>query len=375
MCVPQQSRIQYHSVDKGRNKKGLERFEHLKQSNAIPGHGKSRIGRKTSTMCAWYSYDLGDIADTSIDGVDTDGSTYEDVSGDVLKQVPRSSKTCITSIEQTADSNHFQTKLCGEMAGKDESSTTIEPPINDDRSGSPPQSLFLLAPVYDHVEDELLEQGRTDSEADVSMPEGRKRSFSTIVNLFAGRKNISKLRNTGQLRSSCYATTKAATNTEEHENGVIQRAVSERAPVSLRLPSSPKLRLRQALLPIQRSWGHDFAGSPDYRDVSPAPEHRAAGYAITAKDTFTPASVQRGFDVPGQRLSSMPPLRHKRNHSAGKLLDRDGDVWAKWHSQYASLENNLFPRMPSHKDCMYKQTKDTGDLGADTEQQNRRALQ
>jgi hypothetical protein len=218
--------------------------------------------------------------------------------------------------------------------------------IEEDWSDSPSPSLILQAPVYEVVGDELCVQARTWPATNRSPTETRKCSLlsssllQTLVHLFAGRKNVQKPGKSRQPHESSSSSANAVTSVNQDKVWEIQRASSGRAATPAPLSSPPKLTHRQAILFIQRASAENLLQRSGYRDISPAPEHRKTGYAVTAKDTFMPLSIQRGFDAPSLSPSLASPLEHRRNHSAGNLLDRNGDAWARWHTKYPNMESN-----------------------------------
>lgn len=66
--------------------------------------------------------------------------------------------------------------------------------------------------------------------------------------------------------------------------------------------------------------------------VSPAPTYADTGKVFSTEDLYRAGIVHRGFSAhrpPRERVAT----GHKRNSSAGQLLDRQGDVWANWYSK------------------------------------------
>jgi hypothetical protein len=318
------------------------------------------IGRNIADMDMYRSRDRGNGVATSI----KNGSSYEYVYEDSLIDIPAFHGTRGTYNKYgkiVASSSQYQSEVRVAKAEADGSPTRSEPPLdndnddngdNNDRMEIPSLSLILSAPVYRVVDDKLeVVYKAVEKAVDRPIPEARRRSFpsisviQTVINLFAGRRDISKTRHPEKQRKICPEIPKTATASNHHENRTLPQADSCRVFAHSPFSSPPKLTVRQAIPPIQQLSTSDLFNQPGYsRDMAPASEHEATGYAVTAEDVLAPVKTQRGFHVPDPGLSPGPSLRHRSDHFAGNLLDRDGDVWARWHKRYSNSESNPFSR-------------------------------
>jgi hypothetical protein len=338
----------------------------------------------------------GLVSEAEITGKETDSEAmvHEGTPEEITREMLTFSKKRVDTIEEIAHCGHFQSGLCPKVTTMVDSPIANESAIEDDEDvfpDSPPESLVMVASVCMDVNDQLQSQRRAgerqpplvtpkrstysslqqapveeavvnqrqsqcheepDTEQASLPPVARKRSSSStstsssllqglvnlftgriIVNLFAGRKRSSKFNNREPLKES-RSDSSDTTSTNSHD-GISWSPPSQ--PAHTPTPASPpKLTHRQVIPPIHRPTAQDPSRRPGYKRVPPAPEHRFTGYGVMAEDVFTPATIQRGFDVP-----TSPPLGHRRNRSAGNLLDRDGDVWARW---YDSKESGVFAR-------------------------------
>lgn len=68
------------------------------------------------------------------------------------------------------------------------------------------------------------------------------------------------------------------------------------------------------------------------KEIRPAPLTDFTGYAVVAPDEWQPEIVMRGFEIP-HRISK-PSLAPKHINYAAKLLDRDGDKWARYRMEH-----------------------------------------
>jgi hypothetical protein len=90
----------------------------------------------------------------------------------------------------------------------------------------------------------------------------------------------------------------------------------------------PRLTHAQTIPGPRRQRPVHPASRRDFRwDVEPAPEHRFTGYSILAPARFTPERVSRGFVVPDQDKEE----EVRRKHDKRGVMDREGDVWARWY--------------------------------------------
>ncbi|OAL06890.1 hypothetical protein IQ06DRAFT_371994 [Phaeosphaeriaceae sp. SRC1lsM3a] len=78
--------------------------------------------------------------------------------------------------------------------------------------------------------------------------------------------------------------------------------------------------------------------------ITPAPPHIDNGKVFSAEDLYRADIVHRGFETRGS--ANYVVIEYKRNHSAGQLLDREGDMWANWYAKCNTVDSN-----PSHHMC------------------------
>ncbi|KAH7072738.1 hypothetical protein BKA63DRAFT_554409 [Paraphoma chrysanthemicola] len=257
---------------------------------------------------------------------------------------PSFSKSRVPSTEEHYGFRNFRseldtaaTKTCGDSY---ESNSATAGRWTD----SPPASLMLVSlPMVDA--EELL-NGEDAGEHILSPSVTDSRNSSTpflqkLVTLFAGRRR-SPDKDNSAYHSTAHSKTSSTTSDSKSSSINPQSPTSE--PIRRVPPPNllPRLTHQDVNPPVQR---FDPA-YPSYKEILPAPTYRDAGRPCSTIDTFAPASIHRGFDVPNQQTAPVP-VHHRRNHSAGNLLDRDGDAWAKWHSKHPCPETNPFSRTHS----------------------------
>jgi hypothetical protein len=270
-----------------------------------------------------------------------------------LRGISNLSKKHVASKNEIAHNGHFQSELPTTVASAGSPPTACESGFEDSSSDSPPTSLVLTVPVYSEVNGRFEEQSPAASVHEQSRAHSPKDepSFNwlteALVNLFAGRRRSKSISSTNKRHASSTSKTVPNTATRDHvEPSAHLYAQNECARTPPPATLLPKLTHRQVIPTVTRPQRKDPLRAPVYKDEPCAPENRYTGYGVTAEDTFTPITVQRGFNAP----SSTPApdaLPNRRNQSTSSLLDREGDVWARWHTKYPTPESHPFIRSPS----------------------------
>jgi hypothetical protein len=269
-----------------------------------------------------------------------------------LWEVPIFSKQHVVSTDEIAHSGYLQSEPRAAVASAGSPSTACASGTEEDSSDSPSASLILTAPVYREVDRRLEEQSPAASvteQPQVHTPKDDS-SFNwltqVLVKLFAGRRRSKSMSSTNA-RHASYASTNisnTATTDQEEPNAHLY-AEDGCAPTSASTVPSPKLTHRQVIPTVTRPQRKDPSHAPIYKDEPCAPENRYTGYGVTAEDKFTPVTVQRGFNAPSS-ISALGALPNRRTQSASNLLDREGDVWARWHTKYPTPESHPFISSP-----------------------------
>jgi hypothetical protein len=263
------------------------------------------------------------------------------------------SKKHVASTNEIAHNDHFQSELRATVASAGSPSTACESGFEDSSSDSPFSSLVLTAPVYREVNGRLEEQSPAASANEQSRAHSPKDepSFNwlteALVNLFAGRRRSKSMSSTDKRHASSTSTTVPNTaTTDQAEPSAHLYAQNTCARTPPPAVSPPILTHRQVIPTVTRPQRKDPSRAPVYKNEPCAPENKYTGYGVTAEDIFTPVTIQRGFNAP----SSTPApddLLNRRNQSTSNLLDREGDVWARWHTKYPTPESHPFIRSPS----------------------------
>ncbi|KAF1845807.1 uncharacterized protein K460DRAFT_430723 [Cucurbitaria berberidis CBS 394.84] len=261
---------------------------------------------------------------------------------EVTEDVPPFSKQRIPSTDEIACSSPFKSELRAAITGsyvsavEDNATSPPHPPIEQDATDSPTDSLVMQAPLFEPTEQEL----QSESQVQAPQPIARERSspspsiLQKIFNLFTGRKKAPEAQE--YKKHSKPNPTFRCTAQEP----VLEPDERKTTPEESRPP--PRLTHAQTIPPVRVPGIEHLSHRPGYTEVLPAPEHRYTGFAAVAQDTFKPTVVQRGFEV--GHGSPPQPLQNRRNNSAGNLLDRNGDTWSNWHSKNPSPEKSPFAR-------------------------------
>jgi hypothetical protein len=330
------------------------RLEGKKQPNIVKNNHNIAPRERTATTNALRSKKSTGQQRAATE--ERSGATaYEDSSGVAAQDIATFSRSRVLSKEELAHSGQFRSELRAGVATRSSQSSESDSAIADDWPDSPSESLILQASQSMVDGGELLNEHQAVEMArpspPVTDPKGSSQSLiQKLVTLFAGRKKTIK---------------KDENATHGKPNPVSSRVALHTLPARSRRPdpgpaqppvvnsSLPRLTHRQVIPHVQRPRPNRHV----YRDILPAPEHIDTGRIVVAKDMFTPVTIQRGFNSPSSTTTPLP--MHRRNHSAGNLLDRDGDAWARWYSKHPTPQSNPFSRAPSAEDMA---SQHTGDL-------------
>jgi hypothetical protein len=384
MVGVKRSHVQFHGHAKERRKKDKAQIEQQTQAKATPNGHRLAPHRKATTTTVPRLHDQNSKGEARGDEPDTEATAYEDVHQVAMSPFP---KKRVESLEKLAHSGHFQSKLHAEQFKMVESQTASESAIEIDYPDSPPASLLMEASAYVKRNAEIQAQHRgsenerplalvarrrrlspisqevavdrtvagqlpalfrEEPQTEQSRPQAARNSSSSstsssspllksIVNLFAGRKRSNK---TESVQSP---------TTYSHEGISWARAERAHPPTPPPSPFQPKLTIRQVVPAIWRPTAYDPWRHYGYKIIEGAPENRFQGTGVRHIDIYTPETVQRGFNVPTvappvtetiQRGFNVPtsptptttkPLVPRRKPLASRLLDRNGDPWARWY--------------------------------------------
>lgn len=348
------SRVQFHGLEMKKKRKDEAKINAHKQTQLNTAAQKCcPDGITTSTNAPVRLRQARKVATAGYE-TDSDSVLYEEDSGDVSKEVPSFSKQRVASMEEITHGGHFQSEIQAAVASVGSPSTACAPAIEEDPSDSPSASLVLTAPVYREVNGRLEPQSSPAPVTEQPPPKTLKNNSSSnwltqlLVKLFAGRRrSVFKSHISKRNASSTHSYVPSIATIDQQERNVHPYAAQiQCAPTPPPVFSPPKLTHRQVIPTVTRPEQKDPLRMPIYQDEPCAPENRYTGYGVTAEDKFTPVTVQRGFNAP-----CLPPvpdaLASRRNQSASSLLDREGDVWARWHTKYPTPESHPFIRSSS----------------------------
>ncbi|KAH7402111.1 hypothetical protein DE146DRAFT_787832 [Phaeosphaeria sp. MPI-PUGE-AT-0046c] len=251
------------------------------------------------------------------------------------------------------------------------------PPLRNSSYESPPASWVKLAPIYDRRRAPLLpslnpedflfhDTGRTTPESKVEPCQGtqayhRQHASQTltpkptsrpgtqpsptarsrleiIVQLFAGRKQ--RPRSTKQKARAEQGPPRSDSDTSSDQTE--PSSISDSSPPT-EPPQSPSPCFQPSILTHAQVIPGVVKHNPSklrrpYVYVSPAPFYIDTGKAFSTENLYEADIVHRGFNT---RVSADHVVAgHKRNHSAGQYLDREGDVWANWYAKCNTVDSD-----------------------------------
>ncbi|EAT89081.1 hypothetical protein SNOG_03876 [Parastagonospora nodorum SN15] len=252
--------------------------------------------------------------------------------------------------EEIAHSGNFKEQ--NPRKGQQQTHTAVQPqtipPSFDDLYDSPPESLIIQAPIYREVDGRLeiqrpnksmTEEPKTDTSETSASPSS---FIKTLVTLFAGRRQSPPKSDNGKhhFRSQSVPTPVKNIDHDNVENP--RRAQSEYTPTPpLAPPTPPRLTHAQVIPAIMRRVANEPSHVRRPREIFTAPLHKTTGGAVVFEDVFTPTEVQRGFHVPSA-TQTPEELEQCRTKSSSTLLDRNEDVWGRWHAKYEKRETHPF---------------------------------
>ncbi|KAH4071071.1 hypothetical protein HBI49_023470 [Parastagonospora nodorum] len=266
-------------------------------------------------------------------------------------KVPSFAKKRVTSTEEIAHSGNFKSKIRAKASSNPHGRpASDDSAIFDDLYDSPPESLIIQAPIYREVDGRLeiqrpnksvTEEPKTDTSETSASPSS---FIKTLVTLFAGRRQSPPKSDNGKhhFRSQSVPTPVKNIDHDNVENP--RRAQSEYTPTPpLAPPTPPRLTHAQVIPAIMRRVANEPSHVRRPREIFTAPLHKTTGGAVVFEDVFTPTEVQRGFHVPSA-TQTPEELEQCRTKSSSTLLDRNEDVWGRWHAKYEKRETHPFNR-------------------------------
>lgn len=263
-------------------------------------------------------------------------------------RVPSFTKKRVASTEETAHSGNFKSEIRTKASSKaHDRPASDETAIFDDLYDSPDESLIIQAPIYRAVNGELEIQRPTKSVTEdpiADTPETSTSSSSfmkTLVTLFAGRRQSPPKPDKGKHHSRSQSVPTPVKNTDHDDVEPPRRAQSEYTPTPpLAPPTPPRLTHAQVIPEVMRRVPNDPSRTLRFREIPSAPLHRTTGGAVVFEDVFTPNEVQRGFNAPS--AAQAPAELEQRRNKSWTMLDRNQDVWGRWHTKYEKREDHPF---------------------------------
>ncbi|KAF2031758.1 hypothetical protein EK21DRAFT_87791 [Setomelanomma holmii] len=367
MPAARRSRLQFPKYTAKLDTKSKARRESKVQNEPSASHRDHISAKPAIATAAHRTRKPIDQAATVAKEMEWSTSMFEDTTEEATEGMPNFfSKSRVPSMVELASMGHLRRELgiaanaLDSDSTDDESATTIAV----DWADSPSQSLILQAPVCVVRDGELREVHQPEIASSLCASLARtlipsSTFLQTLVNLFAGRKRVRKKEETTIHPEAEPVSTDAPSNAEISQLEEPHQPIYEIVEPSSPIKCLPRLTHRQVIPQII----HPDADRRAYKDISAAPAHKHFGRADLAEDIFTPSSIQRGFRTPSRTPS--PPLGHRRNHSTSRLLDRDRDVWACWHSKHSSPESSIFSRTSSAVDMMKLRTVNANGIRGD----------
>ncbi|KAJ6193279.1 hypothetical protein J3E72DRAFT_378858 [Bipolaris maydis] len=216
-------------------------------------------------------------------------------------------------------------------------------PSSVDDDIDPSDSLLVLAPLYIPVSenDEAATREQPSFTTKRCNPGASSKTWRDwLVTLFAGRKPTLSAHNAHKRTDSFVCNSILAESTSQPPKASKEQATTK-APAQKHnfnhiTPCNhlPRLPLPTVITSIRTPKSHPVTHCLSYTKISPAPLTAYTGYAVVARDAYTPETVIRGFDVPGSPCIAASPS--KSNNTAANLLDRDRDAWPRWNRHITS---------------------------------------
>jgi len=263
-------------------------------------------------------------------------------------KVPSFTKKRVASTDETAHSGHFKSDIRAKASSKvHDHPASDESAIFDDLYDSPDESLIIQAPIYRVVNGGLEIQRPAKSVTKDPIPNAPETStysssfMKTLVTLFAGRRQSPPKRDKGKHHSRSQSVPTPIKKTDDDNVEPPRRAQSEYTPTPpLAPPTPPRLTHAQVIPEVMRPVAYDPSRFWNYREIPSAPLHKTTGGAVVYEDVFTPDEVQRGFHAPN--AAQAPAGLEQRRNKSWTMLDRDEDVWGRWHAKYEKREDHPF---------------------------------
>ncbi|USP75318.1 uncharacterized protein yc1106_02592 [Curvularia clavata] len=245
-----------------------------------------------------------------------------------------------TELVDTGDTTKSELHNVGSLFSEFDPGTLPSPlsppnPASDDYD--PSDSLLMQASLYIPSSDDDASATPSQSDSAVERSKSNRSSLSWhdwFVTLFAGRKATPATRKHQNKTTTSAGSLVAGQPT-------LQPPKTDPIPVSTQVPPNTQQRrlLHCDVIPrihvpkMDRTFRRTTL-----KEIPPAPMTDFTGYTVIAPDDWEPEIVMRGFDTP-KRISK-PLLAPNYINYAARLLDRDGDKWARYRTEHLMTRSN-----------------------------------